>query len=637
MALIEISGVTKQFGTQIVLDDVSLVLHPGETVGLVGANGAGKTTLFKIMAGIMSADMGMVNTARRAAIGMLAQEPDVDPGRTLHDEVACAFDELLAIEKRLEDVSRRMADATAAGKAIDELMQEYDRLHQLFDAAGGHTFQVRMNEILGGLGFTTAEHNRLVGQLSGGQRCRAALAKLLLQDRELLLLDEPTNHLDIDAVGWLEKFLGTHQGGAVIISHDRYLLDRLCTRIVEVEHRQLSSYPGNYSNYADTKAVQLLTDERQFEKDQAFIKKEEAFIRKHMAGQRTKEAQGRRKRLQRRLASDEFVTEKTKRSRSMRLDFGDARSAPDGTVRCENLAMSFGELRLFSDLSFQVPPGERFAITGPNGSGKTTLLKMLIGEIESDGGCIDVPPSLRVGYYAQQGQHVNPGHTVVEELRAVRPEFSEHDARSYAARFRFFGDDVFKKLGMLSGGEQSRVRLATLILSQPDLMILDEPTNHLDIPSCEALEEALLDFSGTIIVVSHDRYFLDQIAERLLVVRPERQRVYQGNYSDYVEAEEQERSSRQVEAKKKKKPVAGQEKPRQPRSATAQYDHLSVEQLEELVIERETALAQLQASFGDAEVYKDPERLAELREQQEHLERELAEVDRAWQERVEAE
>jgi len=295
MAGITIQNVTKQFGTKIVLEDVCAELRPGETVGLVGTNGAGKTTLFRLITGELEPDHGRIIRAKRAAIGYLRQEPDIDGDRTLHEEVGRVFDELLALERKLHGVSERMAHHEP-GEKLDVLMEQYERINAQFIAAGGHTFETRLNEILGGLGFSQADQNKRMGALSGGQKCRAALAKLLLEDKPLLLMDEPTNHLDIDAVRWLEKFLAGHRGGAVVISHDRYLLDKLCTRIIEVANRRTTSYPGNYSNYAETKQRRLLTEQRQFEKDQAFIKKERAFIAKHLAGQRTAEAKGRRKR-----------------------------------------------------------------------------------------------------------------------------------------------------------------------------------------------------------------------------------------------------------------------------------------------------------------------------------------------------
>lgn len=547
MAAVTIQGLTRQFGTLVVLDDVSLEFHTGEVVGLIGANGTGKTTLFRLIAGELPPDKGHITRSRGLEIGFLRQEPDVSLERTLHDEVGSVFDDLLALEEKLHHVSGQMAACTDEDK-LPELMETYERINARFIAAGGHTFETKLNEILGGLGFVPGDYALPMSILSGGQKCRVVLAKLLLSDRQFLLLDEPTNHLDLDAVRWLEKYLAGHHGGAVIVSHDRYLLDRLCDRIIEVEHKKVTSFPGNYSNYARTKEVRELTQERRFEKDTEFIKKERAFIAKHLAGQRTREAQGRRKRLERRLKAGEFVTEAPRAKRPPKIAFDKVEREAATVVRCDDLAMAYDDNVLFTDLTFQVPAGERFGITGPNGTGKTTLLRIMLSEVTPIDGAVTLDPKLNVGYYAQEHADLDPNRTIVDEIRAARTELSKEDARTLLGRYLFTGDDVFKTLGQLSGGEQSRVRLATLILQSPDLLILDEPTNHLDIPSREVLEAALLDFAGTIIVVSHDRYFLDRIVDRLLVLRREGHALYAGNYSFYIEQMERQRTTDKVQA-----------------------------------------------------------------------------------------
>lgn len=636
MSLVSVHNVVKQFGTQIVLDGASMVLHAGQTVGLVGANGVGKTTLFRMIAGEFPPDLGTVTTARGTEIGYLKQEPHLDLDRTLHDEVGCVFAELLSMENRLHRLSSRIADEHE-GPELPQLMADYDRLHTQFVAAGGHTFEQRMNEILGGLGFERGDYDKPMSVMSGGQRCRAALARLLLEDKQLLLLDEPTNHLDIDAVRWLEKFLGAHRGGAVIISHDRYLLDRLCDRIVEVSNRKATSYPGNYSNYAETKERLELTQEREFEKHSAFIAKERDYIARHLAGQRSQQAKGRRTRLERQLGAGELVTERVQRRARAKIDFGRKESF-DGTVlRCDALSMAFGEQTLFSNLSLQVRGGERLGITGPNGTGKTTLLRVLLGQSSATSGTFEFARRLQIAYYAQDTTSLDPTRLLTEEIRAIRGEFSESDARSYLARFLFRGDDVFKRIGSLSGGEQSRLRLAGLMLATPDVLILDEPTNHLDIPSREVLEVALEEFSGTVITVSHDRYFLDRVVDRLLVMRREGCRLFAGNYSFYVDQIESERTAMPATTPtpKKTKPKS-KTIPAEP-SGPSPYDRLSISELEMMLIDREAQLTQLNERFGDPVICRDPERLAELEEQVEEMTFELAAIDAAWQHRVETE
>jgi ATP-binding cassette subfamily F protein 3 len=643
MAAVTVQNVTKQFGTHMVLDGVSLDIHPGETVGLVGANGAGKTTLFRIITGEIEPDHGQVSISKGTQVGHLRQEPDVGLDRTLHDEVGSVFADLLALEHKLHAVSEQMS-AHHDGPELQRLMTEYERINQRFIHEGGYTFEHRLGEILGGLGFTPADYQMKVRILSGGQKCRAALAKLLLRDPELLLLDEPTNHLDIDAVRWLERFLAGHQGGAVIISHDRYLLDRLADRIIEVERAGVRSYKGNYTTYAETKQLRILTEQRQFEKDKAFIEKEKDFINKHIAGQRTNEAKGRRTRLERRLGAGEFVTNAPTSQRTTKLSFSSHISTrSDGTtvMRCEDLSMAFDDKHLFSDLKFQLRDAERLGITGPNGVGKSTLLKIILGQLAPTTGSVEVDSKRRIGYYDQEHRDLDPNRNIVEEIRTIRREMSEESARSYLARFLFFGNDVFKPLGKLSGGEQSRVRLAKLILDAPDLLILDEPTNHLDIPSREALEEALLDYDGTVLTISHDRYFLDRIVDRLLVMRPEGWRMFGGNYSFYIDTIEQEEAQRAAaeasartskakvdRAAPKPAPVA------KPARSNSKYNHLSVEQLESLVIDREERLAVLNARFADPAIFRDPEALGQLKAEIDAARVELAEIDAAWHERA---
>ena len=640
MAVVSLTQITKQFGPHIVLEDCSFDLHPGETVGLVGTNGAGKTTLFRVIAGELEPDMGAVSRSRSLEIGYLKQEPEILADRPMRDEVGSAFADLLDMEHRLHQLSEEIA-ARSDDPALPELLRRYDSLHERFIAAGGHTFEARIDEIIGGLGFTQADRALPMSKLSGGQRCRVSLAKVLLRDAELLLLDEPTNHLDIDAVRWLERFLASHRGGAVVISHDRYLLDRVSDRVVEMADRTVTSYPGNYTNYVHVKALRQLTQERQFAKDQAFLAKERAFIDKHMAGQRTKEAKGRRARLERRMAAGEFVTETEKSKRTAKIRFQNTDMRGGSVLRLEELAMHFGEKRLFEDVSFEVLSGQRIGITGPNGTGKSTLLKIVLGQLDAAGGSAWLDPKRTVGYYAQEPAALDPERTVLEEIRSACPDLTELAARTFLGSFLFSGDDVFKVLGNLSGGEQSRVRLATLILKCPDLLILDEPTNHLDIPSREALEDALTNFPGTVLVVSHDRYFLDRVVERLLVIRPEGHKLYEGNYTFYIEKIEQQRAAQEQAAasaaaaqRAKAKKQRAAEESAKPKRRTAQYDHMSVDAIEEMMIEREERLAALGERFGDPEICKNPDALADLQDEIHAIEQEVALLDEAWHERA---
>ena len=640
MGRISIQNVSKQFGTQIVLSNLSLELNSGEVTGLVGANGAGKTTIFRLIEGELEPDRGTVTRSKGMAIGYLRQEPDVGMDRTLHDEVGSVFAELMDIERQMHVLSEQMA-TLPDGPALASILDRYQRLDERFTTEDGYTVEARLGGILSGIGFSESDYSLPMSSLSGGQKCRAALAKLLLKQNDFLLLDEPTNHLDIDAVRWLELFLKGYRGGAVIISHDRYLLDRLADRIIEIERGRAYDYPGNYTNYVQAKQTRLLTLQRQYVKDKEYIEKERAFITKHLAGQRTKEAQGRRTRLERRIKAGEFVREPPALKREVKITF--ETSTPKGTtvLRADDLSKAYEEKILFSDLRLQVEAGQKIGITGPNGSGKTTLLKILMGEVQADAGEVRFDTKASIGYYAQEPTALNPDATVIEEIQSVRAQWSQQQTRDFLGAFNFRGDDVFKTLGIISGGEQSRVRLIKLILSSPDLLILDEPTNHLDIPSREALESALFDFPGTIIAVSHDRYFLDRLVDHLLVIKTDGHRMYAGNYSYYVEQVERDQRKR---AKNNTKPTGKRTLPKAtptPRDSrireSAKYDHCSVNDLEIMLMEREQELATLNEGFADPRTFKNPGARGRLEEQVDTLKHEMRIIEEAWSERIESE
>ncbi len=662
MGAIRLQNVTKQFGPQVVLADVSLELHSGQIAALVGANGVGKTTLFRLIAGELAPDSGTVTRSKGLEVAYLPQEPDIAADSTLHAAVAEAFADLLVLERKIESLSETIA-AERDPARVEEGMAQYDRLRARFEAAGGYQLEQRLNEVLGGLGFPPADYELPVAALSGGQKCRAALAKLLLraatasgEGQPFLLLDEPTNHLDIDAARWLEKFMTGHHGGAVIISHDRYLLDRLAERTIEVAAGsaggQVHSYTGNYSAYVQARELQRLTALRQYEQDRAFITKEQAFIAKNIAAQRTEVAKGRRTRLARRLEAGEFALDKPVEQDAVRMRFADTgRKVQHGKelVRVVGLRKQYGEKVLFTDLDLTVYAGQRLGITGPNGTGKTTLLRIILSQVRPDAGTVYLNPSARIGYFAQEVADLDPEKRVVDEILALRPDLLERDARHYAARFLFTGEEPFKKVGQLSGGEQSRVRFMRLILSMPDVLVLDEPTNHLDIPSREALEDALRDFHGTVVTVSHDRYFLDQIVDELVVMRSDSVRLYEGNYSYYLEQIEQQKAAEEATrtATRKKGATATsavRQKPkRKGRSGATAVSvvsrsplaKLTLAELEAYIAQRETRLAEVQDRFGDAKLYRDAAAVQDLRAEYETVRAELAAAEAAWLERAE--
>lgn len=640
---IRFQNVTKQYGGRVVLDDVSFELTTGHVVGIVGPNGAGKTTLFKLMLGQIEPDIGTVTRSRGLELGYLSQEPAIQLGRTVHDEALSAFEDLLALETRMHELGDEIAAKHGTAEE-PELLKAYDRVNAQFVTAGGYEMEQRLNEILGGVGFAEADYKLPISVLSGGQKCRVALAKLLLRDQQYLLLDEPTNHLDIDAVRWLEKFLAGFHGGAAIISHDRYLLDRVADAIIEVDRAAVTHYPGNYSSYAEVKALRRLTAERQYEKDREFIEKEQAFIAKHLAGQRSSEAKGRRTRLERRLKAGEFVTDRPAERAQMSLKLDDAELKAQDLIALEGVSKRYGERVLFENLSLTIKAGQRLGITGPNGTGKSTLLKAIVGQLPPDAGRVSLARQAALGYYAQEARELDPAVTILTEIQKTRPDLREVQVRGILGRFLFSGDDAFKPIGALSGGEQSRVRLIKLMLAAPNVLVLDEPTNHLDIPSREALEDALEEYGGTIIVVSHDRYFLDRVVEHLLVLRDGRHELVRGNYSMYVEQVEkaQEAAARAVAAPPRAAPAktaAAAPRPQKPKSKNKYqlnaYQRMTLEELEAFIHAQTVKIADLTERFGAPEIMRDRAALAKLDAALEAARKELAAAEEAWLEQAE--
>jgi ATP-binding cassette subfamily F protein 3 len=523
MAVVQLEKVSKAYGSHDILKDISWNVDRGNRIGLVGRNGCGKTTLLHVLTQEIRPDSGSVHHARTARIGYLAQDPSFADGATVISTVMEGFGQVLGIQASLREIEARMSE----GAHDERTLADYSDLHAQYERLDGYTLEARAGAVLDGLGFPETDHPLLVSVLSGGQKNRLALARLLASQPDLLLLDEPTNHLDLRAIEWLEKFLTDYDGTFIVISHDRFFLDRTVKIIIEMQNCRIKRFTGNYSAYAVEKAKQLEQQQKTYESQQADISRTEEYIRRNIAGQKTKQAKSRRKALEKLDRVDRPTGEK-----AVSLKFGTGTRGGDRVIQVEDITKAYDDGDpLFAPLSMVAWRGDRIGIVGPNGCGKTTLLKMLIDAIPPDTGWVRAARSTEIGYYEQGRNDLNPENTVLQELWTVTPGANVGEIRTFLGAFLFSGDEVEQKIGSLSGGEQSRVALAKIIRKPCNLLVLDEPTNHLDIPSSEALEAALNQFDGTIITVSHDRYFLNNLINRLLLIEETGWRLIDGNYA----------------------------------------------------------------------------------------------------------
>lgn len=522
--LFRLADITKSYGGVEVLRGVSFQVNPGEKVGLVGRNGAGKTTVFRLITEKEAADTGGVFKANKLKLGLLDQHVDFTQGETVHTAALSAFKEIHDIEAEM-----RILEKTMETDHSEAVLDRYAELQIAFEQADGFTYSARAEAILQGLGFPKELWSLNTATLSGGQKNRLGMARLLLSNADVLLLDEPTNHLDVEAVEWLENFLAEYVGSYVIISHDRYFLDRTTNRIIEIESGKAVTYTGNYSAFLVERELRREQQRREYENQQAFINKTQEFIRRNLEGQKTKQAKSRRNMLERMDRLDAVVSEKHGGNFGLKK----VERTGNNVLTLEELSIGYGEKILASKIDLSLHRGEALGIIGGNGTGKTTLLKTILGEIPALGGEIRWGTKANFGYYAQNLEELEPRNEVINELRRIAPLADSGELRSFLARFLFFGEDVFKLVGDLSGGEKGRLALAKLIYSRKNILILDEPTNHLDIPAREALEAALEEYDGTIITVSHDRFFLDKIATQILAFNDRGVEVYNGNYTEY--------------------------------------------------------------------------------------------------------
>lgn len=629
--------ISKSFGTDVVLTDVSFHINEREKAAIIGVNGAGKTTLLRIIMGEEPADTGSVIFANDASVGYLAQHQDLTSEKTIYEELLTVKEDVTELDRKMRALEEEMKHLS--GDALEQALESYTRYNHAFEQKNGYAYKSELTGVLKGLGFAEDEFDKQICNLSGGQKTRVFLGKLLLTKPDLILLDEPTNHLDMNSIAWLETYLKNYPGAVVIVSHDRYFLDRVVTKVIEIERTQARVYEGNYTAYSQKKEQLRSALIAQYKNQQREIKHQEEVIAKLKSFNREKSikrAESREKMLSKIEVLDKPVFDDA----HIHLRLEPQITSGNDVLSVKGLAKSFGENHLFSGVSFEVKRGDRVAIIGNNGTGKTTLLKILNDLEEADAGEIRLGAKVHIGYYDQEMQVLHMEKTLFEEISDAYPDLDNTRIRNVLASFLFTGDDVFKRIGDLSGGERGRVSLAKLMLSESNFIILDEPTNHLDISSKEILESALNHYTGTILYVSHDRFFINRTATRILDLTHEQLVAYTGNYDYYLEKKEEtearlfgtgaftaakEATESKLDWQKKK------ELQSQIRRLQAKSERLQKE-LETL----ENRIAEIDEDLTKEEVFTDPDKLIALQEERTEAESKTEELMEAWEETEEA-
>lgn len=637
MIILSCNNIAKSYVVDNIIEGITFAVNDGEKIGLVGLNGAGKSTLFNILAGKIGMDSGDIYISKDCTVGYLEQNTKIESENSIFDEALIVFQPLIDMEKKLRSLEHNISieGQDPNSNKLEALMEEYAHLTEEFQNKNGYGYKSEIKGILKGLGFSEEQFSQPMSQLSGGQKTRVSLAKLLLNKPDILLLDEPTNHLDIQAIDWLEKYIKEYKGAAIIISHDRYFLDNTVSRVFYLENRGLKIYNGNYTAFMRKRKDELELLEKKYEEQQKEIGRQEEIIRRFMSygGQRyIRQAQSRQKMLDKIKRIESPVSENKK----SRIKFEPKVKSGNDVLTVEDLAKSFDDYQLFSNANFKIYRGERVGLIGPNGIGKTTLFKMILRTVATTDGVINLGHHVNIGYYDQEQSNLNSDKTIVDEIWDEHPSMDHYQIRSLLAQFLFIGDDIFKEISELSGGEKSRVALMKLMLSKANFLLMDEPTNHLDIDSKEVLEDALLNYEGTLLVISHDRYFLNKVTNKILDLSKDGISEYLGNYAYYLEKKnapvfdedqyDDEKTKTQLKAERKKE----KEKKQRERK---QRDKIKL--LEKSISEHEQRISELEELMCNPEVYSDHEKSQELHQEALNLKKELETIYEEWMELTE--
>lgn len=643
MIVLQTNKITKSFATDLILSNISIEVQSQDRVALVGRNGAGKSTLLKIITGDLSYDSGEVIKPKETTIGYLAQQADLTGERSIYDEMLTVIQPLVQMEKQLRAMETKMSDPDLLANQVQyqKLLSDYDQLQVSFKDLGGYSYQAEIRGVLHGLNFGGYDEKTPVSHLSGGQKTRLSLGKLLLAKPDLLILDEPTNHLDIDTLTWLENYLQHYPGALLIVSHDRYFLDKIVTKVYEISRHEAKKYTGNYSRYLDEKAAQYEQDLKAFIKQQKEVKELNEFIQRNIVrASTTKRAQSRRKKLEKMDLMDKPKGDE----KTAVFSFNVAKQSGQDVLQAKHMTIGYDRnAAIFSDLSLQMTRGESIALVGPNGIGKSTLLKALASQSTLLSGEVSYGSHVSIGYYDQEQAQLTSNKTVLSELWDDYPLTDEKDIRSVLGQFLFSGDDVMKSVSQLSGGEKARLALSKLMMQKDNLLILDEPTNHLDLDSKEVLENALMDFPGTILFVSHDRYFINSLTTRVLELSQTAITEYLGDYDYYVEKKQEMKEIAELEAQAseanrsltdegtEREGKSQFERDKEKKRKVREVER-SIEKLEQAIQNHEAAIEKLEKHLLDPEVYTASDRALEVHTELNDTKEALHHLVEEWEE-----
>lgn len=641
MILLQINQLSKYFGPDPILTNIKLEVQTRDKIAIVGRNGAGKSTLLKIIAGYMSHDSGEIIKPKDVSVGYLAQDTGLESQLSIWDEMNLVFKELQSMEKEMRNLEQQMAiiDPALESKKFEQLLKEYDSLQVKFKESGGYQYEADIRSVLHGLGFSTFDSDTKIASLSGGQRTRLALGKLLLTNPDLLILDEPTNHLDIETLTWLEQYLQNYSGAILIVSHDRYFLDKIVTQVYEISRQTSTKYIGNYSSYLKYKAENYEKELKTYEKQQEEVAKLKDFIQRNLArASTTKLAQSRRKKLEKM----DILNKPLGDEKSANFQFDIERQSGNDVLKATNISVSYDSLHpIISNISFSISRGDSIALIGPNGIGKSTLLKSIVQKLDALSGTFALGSHVQIGYYDQQQADLTSNKRVLDELWDDYPQKTEKEIRTVLGNFLFSGDDVLKPVSTLSGGEKARLALAKLMLQNANFLILDEPTNHLDLDSKEILENALIDYPGTILFVSHDRYFINRITTKIFELSSDNLKEYLGDYDYYMTKKEEQLELLRLEQKPEDKSSQKATSPQQEAKLSYQQEkelkkqerqkQRRIEEIEDEIATIEEQVEKNDALLCDPDIYQNHEEVQKINTENDLLQAKLENLMNEWE------